>query len=55
MNKSEEKAKAEADRVEAEDALADVELELEQLANYKLQGSRISPSPRSPGLRSRPW
>merc|ERR1719243_84829 len=37
VNKSEEKAKAEADLVEAEDSLAAVELELEQLANYKLQ------------------
>merc|ERR1712139_500571 len=37
VNKSEEKAKAEADLVEAEDSLAAVELELEQLGNYKLQ------------------
>merc|ERR1719428_2557862 len=37
VNKSEEKAKAEADLVEAEDSLSAVELELEQLGNYKLQ------------------
>jgi len=37
VNKSEEKATAEADLVEAEDSLAAVELELEQLGNYKLQ------------------
>merc|ERR1719482_882070 len=37
VNKSEEKAQAEADLVETEDSLAAVELELEQLGNYKLQ------------------
>jgi len=37
VNKSEDKATAEADLVEAEDSLAAVELELEQLGNYKLQ------------------
>jgi len=37
VNKSEEKAKAEADLVEAEESLSAVELELEQLSNYKLQ------------------
>merc|ERR1719182_1020650 len=37
VHKSEIKAKAEADLVEAEDSLAAVELELEQLGNYKLQ------------------
>merc|ERR1719161_333011 len=37
VNKSEEKATAEADLVETEDSLAAVELELEQLGNYKLQ------------------
>merc|ERR1719473_1893052 len=37
VNKSEDRAKAEADLVEAEESLAAVELELEQLANYKLQ------------------
>jgi chromosome segregation ATPase len=37
VNKSEEKARAEADLVEAEDSIAAVELELEQLGNYKLQ------------------
>merc|ERR1719281_111249 len=37
VNKSEEKAKAEADKTEAEEDLESVELELEQLGNYKLQ------------------
>merc|ERR1719243_69064 len=37
INKEEEKAKAEADLVEAQKALSAVELELEQLSNYKLQ------------------
>jgi len=37
VEKSAEKAQAEADLTEAEEALAAVELELEQLANYNLQ------------------
>ena len=37
MNKSESKAKAEADRVEAKEDKEAVMLELEQLANYKAE------------------
>merc|ERR1719321_2372628 len=37
VEKSEEKAQAETDLTEAEEALAAAELELEQLANYNLQ------------------